>query len=171
MKKRRSMDSEVYLGDLMKIYELIVKPTKFFRKKFSLKESLIWFAASDLVFSGLYVITRSFTRELGIIETFLAIYMFAWAMYIITSGLITLAAISLRAKSTKKIFTVFAYSCTTFLLFGWMPYISILALIWALSTTFIGISEVEHMSYERSSLAVSIGIFISVLVFLASLTY
>ncbi len=155
----------------MKLRELIVRPTKFFKRKLSLKESLAWFAASDLVFSGLYVATRSFAKEIGIFESFLAIYMFAWAMYIITGGLITLAAISLRAKSTKKIFMVFAYSCTTFLLFGWIPYVSILALIWALSTTFIGISEVEHMSYERSSLAVSIGIFISVLVFLASLTY
>jgi len=156
---------------MKKLRELITKPSKFFKKKLSLKESLLWFSIGSAFFSIMVVLVNGYAKSAGFFKSFITVYALVWVSYIIVSGITSLSAISLHAKSLKKIFMVFAYSMIPFMLFGWIPYVSILVLVWSLSTTFIGISEVERMSYEKSSLAVAVGIFISTLVFISMLVY
>jgi len=158
---------------MKKIRKLLFEPTKFFGGRLSFGESLKWYAISSLLFSLLFTIANytAFVKSIGFVSGVLVMYLSTWMMYIIVGGLITLAALSFGAKKIKKIFAAFSYSMIPLLLFGWIPVIGLFFVIWSLSLAFIGISKIEKMEYGKASLAVSIAVFIFVLIFMTSLAY
>ncbi len=158
---------------MKKIKKLFLEPTKFFNGKMSLKDSLSWYAIFSLLFSLLFVAINaaSFVNSIGFVYGVITIYLLMWMSYIILGGLISLSAMSFRAKNIKNVFATLAYSSIPFLMFGWIPTFWLFFLIWSLSLTFIGISKTEKMKYGKASLSVSIGTFIFVLVLMALSAY
>src|SRR5659263_140288 len=173
-----------------KVKGFILEPSKTFdaTKEDTLEDALKYYVCITAIFSAISAVLFAFASTLfgsmmggfetmmvagagitGAISIFvmLLILMVIWAFI---SGAIVHIFVYLLGgrKGIAKTIIALMYGDTPYLLFGWIPFIGLIAIIWALVLNVLGIRQFQELTTGRAILSIFIPILIfGIIVFVA----
>ena len=142
---------------LFEIFEMMNKPTEFFKKDLSLLRGAIYFISASLIFTYLTQTLIFYGVISSVIETsfFLSIvinFLSILAGFGIIAAIIMIFNGLIGGKDNFQVLSVLLYSISPVLMLEWVPFIFLqfIMLFWSLAMIMIGIREKEKFSYRKS---------------------